>query len=113
MTKDNQNTNAQGVGQTLSSKHDFAVKHGLQLDVAYYQDLLDEPDLSDADKEQVITALWKIVVAFVEMGFEVHPTQLACGKDAAEAEDGSISQAVALQCDHPEPTTEEMDVPKL
>lgn len=52
----------------------------LRVDVEKYQSFLDDTDLSDAQKEQLIEALWSIIVSFVELGFGVHPVQEACGK---------------------------------
>lgn len=55
----------------------------LQVDVAFYQDMIDDPALCDEEKEQVIEALWSIIVAFVDLGFQVHPAQAVnpCGKE--------------------------------
>ncbi|MBG6211354.1 hypothetical protein IWQ49_006038 [Labrenzia sp. EL_126] len=47
----------------------------LEIDTEKYQRYLDESDLTPAQKQQVIEALWSIVVNFVELGFGVHPVQ--------------------------------------
>lgn len=44
-------------------------------DIDKYKALLDDPSLSEAEKEEFLKALWSIVVAFVELGFGVHPLQ--------------------------------------
>lgn len=49
----------------------------LRLDVALYQDYLDDPSMSEQDKHELITALWSIVVSFVDLGFGIHPLQQA------------------------------------
>lgn len=45
------------------------------VDLERYKYLLDDPAMSDAQKEEFLQALWSIVVAFVELGFGVHPLQ--------------------------------------
>ena len=78
------------VGEALSREHDRIVRHSLQLDVEFYKELLEDAEIDDAQKEQVIGALWKIIVAFVELGFEVHPTQQVCGKGRTKHDHASI-----------------------
>lgn len=51
----------------------------LQVDVAEYQRYLDDADLSEAQKKDVVEALWSIMVSFVELGFGIHPVQEVCG----------------------------------
>lgn len=52
----------------------------VKVDVERYADLLDDPSLDADKKEEIIHALWTIIVTFVELGFGVSPTQQACGK---------------------------------
>ena len=71
----------------------------LQVDVERYQSYLDDPEMTDAERRQVIEALWIIVSSFVELGFQVHPTQQACGKvenalDVAGNSDSTEVQSV-------------------
>lgn len=101
------------VGRVLSRMHDRSVKHGLQLDVAYYQDLFDDPELNEAEREQIITALWQIIVAFVEIGFEVHPAQQACGKCRTKQDRTSISQADELDLGKPRRACEDDIAPEI
>ena len=63
----------------------------LQVDFELYQGFLDDADISEEQKRQMIEALWSIIVAFVEIGFGVHPVQEACeaaDKDKIEAGNG-------------------------
>jgi len=57
------------------------------VDVEKYKELLDDPNLSEAEKESFLQALWSIVVAFVDLGFGVHPLQEVCAKELKEAFD--------------------------
>ncbi|UES36690.1 hypothetical protein [Roseibium aggregatum] len=50
----------------------------LGIDWDYYMEMLEESDAPDAQKRELIETLWGIVVAFVDIGFGVHPIQQAC-----------------------------------
>ncbi|MEE4538260.1 MAG: hypothetical protein V2J51_07195 [Erythrobacter sp.] len=50
------------------------------VDVEKYQAWLDDPALSDEQKEQIVQSLWEIILAFVDLGFGVSPLQDACGQ---------------------------------
>ena len=52
----------------------------LEVDVAKYQAYLDDAGLSDEQKQELIEALWSIIVGFVDLGFGVHPVQEVCGE---------------------------------
>ena len=47
----------------------------LEIDFTRYQDLLNDVQLTDADRTEFLYALWTIIVAFIDLGFGVHPTQ--------------------------------------
>jgi hypothetical protein len=56
----------------------------LTLDVALYQHYLDDSDLSDAQKQELLETLWTLICEFVFLGFGVSSTQLIqdrCGQD--------------------------------
>lgn len=55
-------------------------KRSLQVDIAKYQAMIDDPELSEDQKCQFIEALWTILMAFVDLGFELHEADLACGQ---------------------------------
>lgn len=60
---------------------DFSVAHPpLKLDVSRYMRLIDDPAIPECQRRQMIEALWPIIVAFVDLGFGVHPVQQACGQ---------------------------------
>ncbi len=44
-------------------------------DAAKYEAMLDESDLSEAQKREFLETLWQIMVQFVDLGFGVHPLQ--------------------------------------
>ncbi len=58
-----------------SKNHNQAAS--VEIDFNRYQEILDDPDLSAADKRQIIEALWQIIVQFVDLGIGIHPLQHA------------------------------------
>ena len=77
----------------------------LELDLARYEAMLDDQDMSEEDKQALIEALWSVVVSFVEMGFNVHPIQQAledkgCGQ--VEEDCGADSGTLLLFDDLPD-----------
>lgn len=74
----NENEEGQGFRFTLNA----AAKPSLGIDTAKYQAYLDDPSLSEAQKEEIVQALWSIIVAFVDLGFGVHPLQEVLGQEA-------------------------------
>jgi len=52
----------------------------ITVDYEKYAPLLDDPDLSEDQKREFLQALWNIITNFVDLGFGVHPVQLACGE---------------------------------
>ncbi|MDF2365628.1 hypothetical protein [Sneathiella sp.] len=69
----------------------------ITLDAEKYQHWLDDSDLSKDQKQEFLQALWSIVVAYVEMGFGVHPLQEVCGQDGFC--EGQLSQTFENEVD--------------
>ncbi len=64
----------------MNGKHNNYEAEGfktLTLDVDYYQSFLEDPQLSDDQKHELIETLWTIMVQFVDLGFGIEATQLA------------------------------------
>lgn len=47
------------------------------VDYDIYARYFENSNLSEADKRQIIDALWGVIVSFVQLGFGVHPAQSA------------------------------------
>ena len=47
----------------------------LEVDVDRYQTYLNDSDLSVEQKADFLNALWTVIVAFVDLGYGVHPVQ--------------------------------------
>lgn len=58
----------------------------LSIDWEAYLPFFEDDDIPDSEKQELIEALWSIVVSFVDLGFGVHPVQQACGQDISLTE---------------------------
>lgn len=96
---------SKALGMALEEKPGKAI----QIDTAKYQAYLDDPDLSDEQKEQIVKALWQIMMAFVDLGYGISPLQQACGK-LAESDDESGNSDSALLSSDPTTLTETFNV---
>ncbi len=62
---------AQNTGRPLS----------VGIDVEKYQSYLDDVDLSDEQKKELLEALWMIMRTFIDIGFGLHPLQQVLPED--------------------------------
>jgi len=72
----------------------------ITVDYEAYAHLLDDPDLSEDQKRELLQALWNIITSFVDLGFGVHPVQLAknsCGESPKNHAENTISTDNALE----------------
>ena len=61
-------------------------------DIKRYEHFLDDANLTETQKHELLASLWRIVTQFVQMGFGVHPVQQAkaqqrCGQASFEESD--------------------------
>jgi len=73
------------------------VNRRLDVDLERYQVYLDDPALSTEERTEVIEALWTIISGFVELGFNIHPVQQACGKVEKSLDQGGFSDSTRVQ----------------
>lgn len=66
---------------SLTEAFEASTKRVLTVDVTKYDKYLEGSGLSADQKEAFLRATWTFVMAFVELGFEVHPLQEVWGKD--------------------------------
>lgn len=78
----NKDENSVFGNDSLAESFDASARPIVTVDVKKYQSWIDDSDLSEEKKEEFLQALWSIVVAFVELGFGVHPLQEACGQNS-------------------------------
>ena len=72
----------------------------LTVDYERYAHLLDDPELSEEQKRELLQALWEIICTFVSIGFGVHPAQQAqntCGQLQGSASKGPDTNSNEVQ----------------
>ena len=85
----------------LKTKFDATAKRMIKVDVELYQSYLDGTNLTAGQKEQFLQDMWLVMMSFVELGFEVHPVQEVCGKDAESTTQCANSAYDGLQSGKP------------
>ena len=93
--------NITGGHEDLKTKFDATADRIIKVDVERYQSYLDGTNMTPAQKEEFLQAMWLVMVSFVELGFEVHTVQEVCGKDAGSTTQRDIGAFDALQSNHP------------
>lgn len=61
----------------------------LKLNVACYEELLSDFDMSDEERVALLEAMWNIVVSFVDLGFDLHPLQRIATAAEQDSKDNS------------------------
>lgn len=90
------------LSEVLRVSLDSPAGKSLDVDLDAYKAYLDDPALSDAQKDQIVDALWKIIVCFVDLGFGMSPLQQACGKLEETGDEGGIRSQHVLGFKHGE-----------
>ena len=73
--------NTNGFTNNLTEQFEASARPTLTVDLEKYQNYLDDSDMSPAQKQAYLEAIWVVIVSFVELGFGVHPAQEVCGQD--------------------------------
>ncbi len=74
----------------------------VEIDYEEYLRFLEDDDISEADKRELLGLLWSIVCEFVAMGFGVHPVQQAqesCGKPEENTPKPAQSNGHGVNCE--------------
>lgn len=71
-------------------------KPTLIIDYELYEHFLDDCDLSDEEKQNIIEALWIIITSFASLGFGVHPLQQILENECGHLED-TCNQSTQIQ----------------
>jgi hypothetical protein len=61
----------------------------LKLDVARYEELLADFDMSEEERAALLEAMWNVVVSFVDLGFDLHPLQQIATAEEQDSKDES------------------------
>jgi len=85
-TDDKDRNNEHETPTTDILKRKPAPRPSVEIDVDYYQSIIDDPGVSEARKRELISIVGRIVVHFIDIGFDVHPVQLAQETQAKSAD---------------------------
>lgn len=75
----------------------------IELDLQKYEALLDDENLSEVEKRELVQTLWNVIVEFVSLGFGVHPLQQAtpaCGQVQNHAPKRPMEPTSEIYLDH-------------
>jgi len=74
-----------------------SAKPAITIDYALYDQYLEGMDLTEFQKREFLDTLWSIIVNFVDLGFGVHPLQLAmeASSNAACDKDLELAQHIS------------------
>jgi hypothetical protein len=67
------------------------------VDYKEFESYLEEQDLTEDQKRELLQTLWNIVVAFIDFGFEIHPIQLALN-DGGKLDEIDFEQGFERDC---------------
>lgn len=82
--------------RSLSAAFEKSRAGTVSIDVARYQHFLDEADMTEAEKEDFLKALWSMIICFVDLGFSVEPLTPACGQPEKSAHESGKPARLAV-----------------
>ena len=66
-------------------------------DYERYAHFLEDADLTENQKQELLNALWRILSEFVMLGFGVHPIQQACGQSKNSNSKPDLASSFLIQ----------------
>ena len=85
---------------------------GISIDYERYAHYLENEALSEAQKRAFLETLWNIIVAFVDLGFGVHPLKRA-GDEPACGQKAKFGDLLMRPCGKPVSSREQVSGRKL
>ncbi|TYC51889.1 hypothetical protein FMN50_20225 [Rhodobacterales bacterium] len=75
--KDETKSGSFSVRESFAKAGDAKGEHSnvLQVDFEKYMHFLDDPSISDDQKQEFLETIWSILLQFVDLGFGIHPMQ--------------------------------------
>ncbi|WP_298976573.1 hypothetical protein [uncultured Roseobacter sp.] len=67
--------------------HDLPPRPSLSIDWEVYAAMLEESDMPLDQQKELVETLWSMVVAFVDLGFDLNPVTQICGEDDDDLSD--------------------------
>ena len=94
----------------LKDKFGASARRMIKVDVERYQGYLDGTDMTNAQKEEFLQAIWLVMISFVEWGFEVHPVQEVCGKETQSTTQSANGAFDGISSEEPNKTKNIEDI---
>lgn len=69
--------NSKEIEEAETLPHTRNPRPSIGVDVDYYQGIIDDPEVSEDRKRELIEVIGGMLVQFIDLGFGVHPVQLA------------------------------------
>lgn len=92
-------TSQKGISPNQFEKRERPV---MTVDFERYAHMLEDSDLTEEQKRELLQALWNITVEFVSLGFGVHPIQQAkeaCGKPTEKSSNSALTASDTVYLD--------------
>lgn len=92
----------------------------LTLDIETYLGQMEDWDITEAEKEDLLIALWGLLISFAEIGFDIHPVQRVLSSRAGEKRGNPAHDMLHSNCslqhqiihgDHAEESTQDQGGP--
>lgn len=77
-------------------EHEMTRPHGLELDTGDYLPEMEDFDMTEAQKIELLETLWSIMRTFVELGFQAD----ICGQIFGESQSSNLPLADNIQSSH-------------
>lgn len=82
---------------SLAAARQDATEESITLCVEKYEHMLDDPNLTEAQRRAFIEAVWLLIINIVDFGYGVHPVQEVCGQLLSWLDDDDIVCLDALE----------------
>ena len=82
----------------------------IKIDAKRFEPYLDDPDLTQAEREELLETIYAIVLSFVDLGFGIHPIQQACEQNDIYSEIATLDLMDLLES---MPNTKDDDVEEM
>ena len=75
----------------------------LTFDAARYEAMINDLDLSDDQRQELLAMMWNLIVGFVDLGFEVKmdpDPEKSCGQDSSSPTVSPDDLKAMIDCEH-------------
>lgn len=100
--KDHNFENAPNLGEALERAAQDVDGRYIEIDVAKYQAELDDLGLSEAQKEELLSAVLSMVMAYTELGFTLREAPGPCGQVEKDLDAGATMDSDVVDSNNTE-----------